>query len=191
MLRRKTLCLLFLTGLTGYLVRCEETLPPRLAPQNVLEVAGVNYMQGIDKGGLPYMAFVITIRNNYDEVFQEKVNITGTMTIWMRGRPDLLATMEIRNGNIAAPSNFIGNTLTLEPGGKCFLQLYWYLYFNDGQYLANMFGERPVEMVMEAEFRIFSQIGYLKTEPLAITYTAHASGPSGRAASFATAEDEH
>lgn len=165
-------------------LQCEETLPPRMEQQGALQISSVISLQGTYDIG-QFMEFVIGIENIYRETFQEKVSITGKMEVWLERDPSIRGSVNISNMDVAPTPNFMGSTLTLDPGDRFYLKLYWYLYLVDGRYLLDLLdytdGEereglinsKPETFVMEAQFKIFDQLGYLKTEKHTLIFTGY------------------
>ncbi len=170
-------------------VQCEETLPPRIEQQSALQISSVISLQGTYEIG-QFMEFVIGIENIYRETFQEKVSITGKMEVWLEKNPSIRGFVNISNSDVSPTPNFSGTTLTLEPGGRFFLKLYWYLYLEDGRYLIDLLdysegveregliNSKPETFVMEAQFKIFNQLGYLKTEKHTLLFTGYKKVPN-------------
>jgi hypothetical protein len=131
----------------------------------------------------PFMEFVIQINNQYSETFQDKVNIVGQVRIWLKRDPSVRATVAIRNYHLVAPSKITGDVLTIDPGGRCDLKMYWYLILDDGRNVLDLLdysagveregliNAKPEVFEMEADIKLFSQTGYLHSDRLDITFT--------------------
>ncbi len=171
-----------------FVFACDETLPPRIEPQNTLAISNVIYSQGIYIDGA-HMVFIIEIENRYLETFQEQVDVVGKATIWWQNRPQVRATLAIGNQHFVPPSRFQGNVLTLDPGGRCALKIYWYLTLDDGRNLLDLLdysdgvaregliNSKPETFVMEAEIKLFSQIGYLRSQPIVFSFIGYKKAP--------------
>ncbi|HOZ22090.1 MAG TPA: hypothetical protein PLO28_09935 [bacterium] len=161
---------------------CEEHLPARIVPQNTLEITDLSFSQGIHQSG-PYMEFIITIANGYEETFQAEVEVNGHLVVWWKNRPEVHITLPVDNRHFAPPSQFSGQTLTIDAGGRCLLKLYWYLSLGDGRSLLDLLDysgsvpaqglitAKPEIFVVEAEIKLFDQTGYLPSKRLSFTFT--------------------
>ncbi|NLP09026.1 hypothetical protein GX408_01380 [bacterium] len=178
-LQRICLLVLLLTALS-----CEEKMPPRIEPQNTLAITNVFYAQGIYDSG-PFMEFVFIITNLYEETFEGKVEIVGKAHVWMKKTPSIRATVAISNHHLAPPSKISGNVLTIDPGGRCVLKVYWYLMLDDGRNLLDLLDysgsaasgglirSKPELFVMDAEIKLFNQLGYLQSERMVFEFTGY------------------
>ncbi|HNW58408.1 MAG TPA: hypothetical protein PKI62_01875 [bacterium] len=184
---RKRLLLLLLPWLG---LACDESLPPRQEPQNTLAISDVIYTQGMYASGL-FMEFVFIIENIYTETFQAPVAVNGQATVWWKNHPDIRVDLKINNQHFAPPSRFTGSTLTIDPGGRCALKIYWYLTLEDGRSLLDLLdysGSVPVEgliksrpetFMMQATIKLFDKTGYLRTEPFTFSFSGYKPAPTG------------
>ncbi|HOT98358.1 MAG TPA: hypothetical protein PLN61_00365 [bacterium] len=168
---------------------CDESLPPRQEPQNTLAITQVIYTQGMYASG-PFMEFVFIITNLYEETFQGEVAVNGHATVWWKNRPQIRTTLAINNQHFTPPSRLQGNTLTIDPGGRCALKIYWYLTLEDGRSLLDLLDysdsvpveglikSRPETFVMEATIKLFDQTGYLRSEPFTFSFTGYKAAPA-------------
>jgi hypothetical protein len=159
------------------LLACDESLPTRQQPQTTLTISDVIYVQGYYNFG-PFMEFVFLITNLYEETFQEEVKINGQITIWWVNHPEIRATVEIGNQHLVPPSKISGNTLTIDPGGRCALKIYWYLQLEDGRSLIDLLDysgsvpsgglikSKTETFMMEGNIKLFDQLGYLYSPPM-------------------------
>jgi hypothetical protein len=178
------LCLILLCQLLS----CEESLPPRIEPENTLAITDVIYVQGMYGTG-PFMEFIFTIENLYEETFQEEINIDGMATIWWKIRPDVRITLPIGNQHLVPPSRISGNVLTIDPGAHCALKIYWYLKLADGRSLLDLLDytgsvaveglvkSKPEIFVMEAEIKLFNQLGYLQSKQITFSFVGYKPAP--------------
>ncbi|OPZ64611.1 MAG: hypothetical protein BWY83_03156 [bacterium ADurb.Bin478] len=163
---------------------CEEKMPPRIQPQNTLALTNVFYTQGAYASG-PFMEFLFIITNLYEETFEGKVQIVGKAHVWMKKTPSIRATIAIGNHHLAPPSKIVGDVLTIDPGGRCALKVYWYLLLDDGRNLLDLLDysgnaatgglirSKPELFVMDAEIKLFNQLGYLQSERLVFEFTGY------------------
>ncbi len=177
--QRICLLILLMTALA-----CEEKMPPRIEPQNTLAITNVLYTQGAYASG-PFMEFVFIITNLYEETFEGKVEIVGKAHVWMKKTPSIRATIAISNHHLAPPSNIVGDVLTIDPGGRCALKVYWYLLLDDGRNLLDLLDysgstasgglirSKPELFVMDAEIKLFNQLGYLQSERMVVEFTGY------------------
>lgn len=178
----KSLRIAVLLVLSLWLWSCDEKLPPRVEPANTLAITRVIYTQGMYDASA-FMEFVVQITNRYTETFQDKVNVVGQVRIWLKRDPSVRATVAIRNYHLVAPSKITGDVLTIDPGGRCDLKMYWYLILDDGRNVLDLLdysagvewegliNAKPEVFVMEADIKLFSQTGYLYSDRLEITFT--------------------
>jgi len=172
------------------MLSCTESLPPRIEPQNTLAITKVIYTQGIDSFG-PFMEFVFSVTNLYQETFEAHVDIAGQAHVWLKRSPSIRATLAIGNQHLVAPSKISGNILTIDPGGRCDLKIYWYLKLDDGRSLLDLLdyseghvyegsiNAKPETFVMDAEIKLFNQLGYLQSERLVYTFVGYKAVPAG------------
>lgn len=164
------------------LIACEESLPPRVEPDNPLVLTKIIANQGIYQAG-PHMVFVLEISNLYEETFQEKVTVNGKITVWWKKRPEIRKVLDISNNHFVPPTRLTGSVLTLDPGERCALKIYWYLQLDDGSSLLDLLDysgavpaggliqSKPESFAVEAEIKLFDQLGYLKSEQLTFSFT--------------------
>lgn len=173
--------LALIAAAAALLLACEESLPPRVEPENPLVLTKMVANQGIYQAG-PHMVFVIEISNLYEETFQEEVNVHGKVTVWWERKPEIRTELEVTNSHFVPPTRLTGSVLTLDPGERCALKVYWYLQLDDGSSLLDLLDysgavpaggliqSKPERFVVEAEIKLFNQLGYLQSERLGFTF---------------------
>jgi hypothetical protein len=161
-------------------VSCTEKLPPRIEPQNTLSITDVVYTQGNE--GTPFMEFLIVGQNNYEETFDSNVEIKGAVHIRATSDASITGLITIGNVNVVQPTQFRGNELTVDPYGKFYLRVYWYLTCEDGRNLMNILDfpqdmikagimyARPMSFQIDAEVCLFKQLGYIKSAKYHVVY---------------------
>jgi hypothetical protein len=131
------------------LLSCEEVLPPRDDPENVLEVSMsiesalfkfVETNRILGSGGIfPSDSFAIdnvgilfAISNHHDEVLQGLPYLKGELEIQVRNDPTRRGTLMFEGGVVFPPSVIQEGMLTIVPGDTAFVQLSWNHYFRPG-----------------------------------------------------------
>ena len=127
---------------------CEELLPPRDDPQDLL-TATVTAQSGLfafvdtstaqhlrwgqwspDVFFIESIGFVLAITNHYDEVLQGPPYLKGKMEVQVS--PTRRGTFEFEGGVYWPPTLIQGDMLTLEPGDTLYLQVAWDHFLRPG-----------------------------------------------------------
>lgn len=160
---------------------CEESLPPRISPQNTLEITKVFIAQEAN-GGI-FIAVKVIGENKYWETFQDTVNVNGNIHIWWTKHPEIEANVPLGNRNFVEPTRIQGNILTLDPGGEFHLETRWYLNTDDGRNIMDLidFSNSPVigeiiiaapeKFVLEVQLTVFKETGLLRSKPQEFIFT--------------------
>jgi hypothetical protein len=98
---------------------CEESLPPRVDPVEVLHpdvrmVGSTISLIGYDHDTLFTGGNVrLSLTNVYDEVLSEDALIRATVTLHLKEKPDSVRTLRLGLDNLVAPPGFFGPVLTI------------------------------------------------------------------------------
>jgi hypothetical protein len=107
---------------------CDESLPARIEPENVV-IYGVTSSgpSVVVQGGevSANVVFSLTAKNTYDEVISDKARLAGTLTIRLKERPDVAATLEFSRGDLLTNQMLSVNTLIIQPGQTLVLSRPW------------------------------------------------------------------
>ena len=160
------LCLLLLV------LSCDESLPPRIAPENTLQIVDIWASQMADAAGI-FVKFLIIGENLYEETFDADVNVNGELYIKWKRKPEKIATIHLNNTLFAEPTRIEGRTLTLDPGEQFYISVSWYLNTDDGENIidlldfsdnniqGNIATAKPEVFEYETKVIVFDQIGLL------------------------------
>jgi hypothetical protein len=105
---------------------CEESLPPRIEPEQALSVRvqASSYQRVIGGfGGGNVFGGVnahvnIRIHNLHDEVLEDSARIGGTLRVWLEDHPDTGFTIRLTPQMILGPVQIHSGLITLEPHGS-------------------------------------------------------------------------
>lgn len=117
------------------LVGCDESLPPRDDPTNllhaVLSIQGGEYVfRYTPPGGITPATVAIQIYNDYNEVFEDTLYLRGRVEIWDTRRQNVQGYVDVKNFAVV-PSNAVNNgILTLEAGARLTFKQQWYHMVN-------------------------------------------------------------
>jgi len=173
-MRLKDSWLIFLVLL--FFLTCDESLPPRIVPQDTLEITAIIANQGANAGGI-FVAINVFGQNNYEETFQDTVDVKGNIHIWWARKPEIEANVPLDNRHFTKPTRISGNILTLDPGEKFRLEALWYLNLDDGRYLINLLDfsnssvingiiiAKPEKFMVEVQLTLYEETGLLRSEP--------------------------
>ncbi len=154
------------------LLSCEESLPPRIVPQNTMEITEIITNQEANGGGI-FIAIKVVGVNRYGETFQDTVKVKGNIHIWWAKKPEIEANVPLSNRHFTDPTRISGNVLTLDPGEEFHLETLWYLNTDEGKYIINLldFSNSPVvngivtaapeKFVLEVQLTLFEETGLL------------------------------
>jgi len=167
---------------------CEESLPSYVAPTNVLalRVASVDQLNDhLAPPGNQAVHIVIVGENIHDEVFQDTVNIRGSMRIWWKRRPGRFKTIFLSEKSLADRSLVHNRKMLLVPGQQFSMDAVWNLRTDDGIYLPsemdfaklrqrycdpNVRCATPEEFVIEVSLNVYDRLGYIAAAPREFTF---------------------
>ena len=169
----KNICYIFLSVI--FFCSCDESLPPRIVPENTLAITKIFTAQETN-GGI-YVAIKVIGENTYGETFQDTVKMKGNIHIWWAKHPEIEANVPLDNRYFVEPTRIQGSILTIDPGGEFHLETRWYLNTNDGKNIIDLldFSHSPIvggivtaapeKFMLEVQLTLFKQTGLLRSEP--------------------------
>ena len=172
MKNKKIFLLIFMSV---FVFSCDESLPPRIVPQNTLVISNIYISQGTDIRGI-HISMLIEGENIYEDNFQDTVNVTGNIKIWWLRNPEISAKVKLNNFNFVEPTRIQGRVLTIDPNEKFYLEAKWYLDTDSDKYLIDLLdftnndieGEittaKPEKFAVKAQVIIFDQIGLITSD---------------------------
>ena len=163
------LCLIWMA------VACDESLPTRIVPQNTIQITDILV---VPEGNVsrPKIAICIVGENVYEDYFHGEVNLGGYVRVWWSRKPDIESHVPISNAFFVGSTPIQGRTLTLAPGEKFFLELFWHCYSDDGNDIidmldfsdytirGNIWYAKPEKFALEVEMTVFDQLGLISSE---------------------------
>jgi hypothetical protein len=106
-------------AVAALLAGCDESLPPRVDPPEVLHpdvqmVGKTISLIGHDQDTLFTGGNVrLSMTNVHDEVLSEDARIRATVTMYLKGTPDSVRTLHLGLDDLVAPPGFYGPVLTI------------------------------------------------------------------------------
>ena len=164
--KRLWILLLLLLSLGG--LSCDESLPPRNDPPQVLAYS-LAVHDGIVpvRNGLPsglVGGFETFARNVYNEVLSDTQRIQFRIDITMRDQPENQATVIVDRQNLTNAFLLSGQILTVGIDTACHLYAYWNQHTNEG---------KPFwSFVKSSPGRTSSGEPYLASDPIVVVVSA-------------------
>jgi hypothetical protein len=162
---------------------CNETLPAYVAPKNflALKVETVQTLNAhVAPPGEQMVRIVVSCENIFDEVFQDTVNVHGTLHItWVR-KPVRDRTIYITLSNMRERELISNAKLLLVPGQSVSFETFWNLKGDDSLYFPqemnwanlrkrtcgyNTACSDPEEFVIDATINLYDRVGNLVAPP--------------------------
>ena len=185
-IHNRKLLLILLLGIIS--LTCKENLPTYEFPKNVLTLQ-ISGMGQLNDRVAPPPSMVVHVKlvgqNVYDEVFQDSVNVRGSMRIWWKRFPFKYRTLYITEKNFSDRSLIHNGKLTLLPGQQFSLDVYWNCKTDDSVYLPpEMIGQslyqaecipkiscgEPEQLIVETSLNVYDRIGVLIVPPGEFTF---------------------
>ena len=167
-------------GILGLMLStCEESLPVYKFPDRILSLQITKTEQLSDQIAVPgkqMVHFQVTGQNIFDDIFQDQVDVKGTMRIWWKRKPSRYRTLYLTEKNFSNRSLIQNGRLTLLSGQKFTLDAYWNIKTDDSLYLPNMdmiyqpthpcasnvaCGE-PEIFVVECSLSVYDRLGFVQ-----------------------------
>ena len=164
-------------------LRCEEALPTYVAPQNVMDfkvVTAESLPIRLAPPGRQAYHFNLVAENTFNEVFEDSVDIVGSMRIWWVDRPQFFRTYPLTIRSINEKDLIRNGRLLLLPGQKISIDIYWDMKTDSNfNVISKMNFTRPLQrlcytavacsdpelFMVEASINIFDKLGYITAEP--------------------------
>ena len=162
--------------------RCDESLPTYVAPKNVMSFK----IEQIDElplrlapPGHQLVHFQLTGQNTFDEVFEDSVDIKGSLRVFWIDNPDYYKTFVLNVNNINEKNLISNGRMTLLPGQKFTMDLYWDLITDGGvdlltkldfvrlvsrQCSPNVACSDPEYFMAETSLNVFDRLGYINAD---------------------------
>ncbi|NQT27445.1 hypothetical protein HQ585_18980 [candidate division KSB1 bacterium] len=165
------------------LISCNESLPLYEQPENSLAITRVLASQGLVEPGIPILYIVIEGMNQYEETYDDTVNVQGELRIWWERHPELSATLLLSNANFIPPTPIHGSRLTLDPNQTFAMKTVYYFFSDDGQYIVDLLDysandirgdyqyAKPETFIMKVDLLVYKQIGMISSESTKIEVT--------------------
>ena len=164
-------------------LRCDESLPVYVFPDRVLSLK-VSLIEQLNDHEAPpehqMMHLVLIGQNIFDEVFQDSVDIHGSVKVVWKRKPTRHSTISLTSLNLTDESLIVNGKMTLLPGQQFALNVYWNLTSDDGIYLPfemnfsntatrlcgyNTICSDPEDFEFDASLLVFDRIGTIKAPP--------------------------
>jgi hypothetical protein len=162
---------------------CNETLPVYEAPSNFLALGAESFQQlnsHVAPPGGQMVRIVYACRNVFDEVFQDSVNVHGTLRITWKRKPVRNRTIYLTISNMRERGLISNGKLLLTPGQQVSFETFWNLKGDDSLYFPtemnfenirrrkcgqNISCSDPEEFLIEGSVNLYDRVGFL-TAPI-------------------------
>lgn len=174
----------FVLALLSFLsMSCQESLPAYKFPDRILSLRVTLVEQVNDRVAPPgnqLVHFQLTGENIYDDIFQDSVDVQGTMRIWWKRKPTRFRTIYLTEKNFSNRSLIQDRRLTLLPGQQFTMDAFWNVKDDDSVYLPGMdMIYQPVHVcdpnvscgdpeifVVECSVSVYDRIGFIPAAPV-------------------------
>jgi hypothetical protein len=190
-----TVCMFGLASLS-----CEEKLPVYVAPANILSLRVSKVEQLSDRQAPPgHQAVHIQLvgENIFDEVFQDSVDIKGSMRIWWKRKPNRYRTLFLTLKDFTSRQLIHNGRMLLLPRQQFTLDIVWNLKTDDSTYCAsvnemnyaypdericdyNIICSDPEGFVVESSLNVYDRLGYITAEPKEFSVVGHLCDQAGK-----------
>jgi len=160
---------------------CDESLPPRSDPENILIASLAPPLEIIEfEDGVPirtagsYMAW---LKNIHNEALQKEAKIQATIYVWMANSPEVHRTIRVLP--LLAHPRLDGHLLTLVPQDSARFLVLWDQRTDTGEPFWNhvrltlvkspngeYFDSDPIEFVAQASIQIFENVQPRMSPPI-------------------------
>ena len=188
----------FVLGIAA--LSCEEKLPVYVEPTNILSLRVSKVEQLNDRQAPPGRQAVhiqLVGENIFDEVFQDSVDIKGSMRIWWKRKPDRFRTLYLTLENFTSRDLIHNGRMLLLPGQQFTVDAIWDLKTDDSIYVAhpnemtytypdericdyNIICSDPEGFVVESTLNVYDRLGYISAEVKEFTVVGHLCDLCGR-----------
>ncbi|MFI5250932.1 MAG: hypothetical protein ACHQQQ_00750 [Bacteroidota bacterium] len=165
-------------------LRCHESLPTYVFPSNVIGIQVLQINQVSDQTLPPQHQLIhirLTGQNIYDVVFQDSIDLKGTLRIWMEQNPTLYRTYTLTYANLKEKYLVHDGKMTLLPGQKFTMDFVWNLRTDDGIFVGdkmnmvrgtlrncgpNIICTDPYNFIVESSLNVYDRLGVLTADPI-------------------------
>jgi hypothetical protein len=188
-------CVLVLAALS-----CQEKLPVYAVPTNILSLRVSKVEQLSDRQAPPGRQAVhiqLVGENIFDEVFQDSIDIKGSMRIWWKRKPELFRTIYLSLKDFTSRELIHNGRMLLLPGQQFTVDVIWNLKTDDSTYLAsteemnyaypdericdyNIICSDPEGFVVESSLNVYDRLGYIIAEPKEFSVVGHLCDQAGK-----------
>ena len=168
---------------------CKESLPEYVFPANIMsfQVGTIEQLSNrLARPGHQAVHMVLVARNTFDEVFEDSVNIKGSVRIWWKRKPRRFRTMYLSEQNLVDPSLVAAGKMLLLPGQQIGLDLTWDMRTDDSLYVPSEMNfnfetrewqcdysvvcSDPEVFVVEASISVYDKIGLVPAAAREFTF---------------------
>jgi hypothetical protein len=167
---------------------CDESLPPRSDPVNILQPSLIPPHEIIEmKDGVPIReagAIIVSLKNIYTEVLQKEADVEVLVNVWMATSSEVHRTIRLTALHMGHPA-MQGNLLTLLPQDSARFVALWDQRTDEGvpfwQYVhvttktgindQTYQDSDPIEFVVQVSIRLFKNVQPRVSPPIHYTST--------------------
>jgi hypothetical protein len=167
--------------------RFEDTIAPEPVPQRILVIANFFGDQANYPLTGPCVRICIVVENMGDEAIQDTLRVDGQVRIWFKNRPEIYGLQPVTNKDLFVPLEVTSGRITLEPGQRVYLEVFWKLRTEDGRSIIDLvdysgspivngqMASQPEVLAMQGQVSIFPNMDYLQTEIYETVYIGYKS----------------
>jgi|GEM_PF-6305281 len=169
---------LFISAGLLMLLSCKfkDTIGPEPVPQRKLAIANFFGDQANYPLTGPCIRIYIAVKNIGDEAISDTLRLDGQVRVWFRDQPEIFGTQKVTNRDIIEPTQVTSGLITLEPGQKVHIEVFWQLHTEDGRSINDLVdyssspiingqvASQPEMLAMKGQVSIFPAGGYLQTD---------------------------
>jgi hypothetical protein len=179
---------------------CDEKLPVYVEPKNILSLRVAKVEQLSDRQAPPdHQAVHIQLvgENIFDEVFQDSIDIKGSLRIWWKRKPNRYRTVYLTLTDFTSRDLIHGGRMLLVPGQQFTVDVIWNLKTDDSTYCAsvnemnyaypdericdyNIVCSDPEAFVVESSLNVYDRLGYITADPKEFSFVGHICNLCGR-----------
>jgi hypothetical protein len=136
-------------------------------------------------------SYVVSLANTYDEVLQKKMDVRGTVTVWLEKDPAVRRTIPLTVLQLAYPVP-TGDLLTILPGDSARLLVWWDQRTDGGEPFWSgtrltefvtpsgvYLDSEPIKFVAQASIQLFENVQPRTSSPIHYTSMYRLFGSTG------------